>query len=185
MATKVLIENGRAIGRSIPRRKPATVYADREVDPEWRRGQLAEVLLLSGIGPAIELREIGIEVVHDLPGVGKNFQDHMDVYITAETAPVSYNEEDRPLKATTSTIQYLLFKTGPLTACVAEAGAFIRSSDEVRSPDIQIHCLPAYVVDHGRQRIKGTASRSTPAICGRSSIGGGQAAFGRSDRPAR
>jgi choline dehydrogenase-like flavoprotein len=49
----------------------------------------------------------------------------------------------------------LLFRTGPLTACVAEAGAFIRSSDEVRSPDIQIHCLPAYVIDHGRQRVRG------------------------------
>ena len=52
-------------------------------------------------------------------------------------------------------VQYLLYRTGPMTACVAEAGAFIRSSDDVVSPDIQIHCLPAYVIDHGRQRRKG------------------------------
>jgi hypothetical protein len=94
-------------------------------------------------------------VVHDLPGVGKNFQDHMDVYLTAETAPVSYNGEDRWDKAARHGIQYLLYKTGPVTACVAEAGAFVSSSPDVRSPDIQIHCLPAYVVDHGRIRVKG------------------------------
>ena len=59
------------------------------------------------------------------PGVGKNFQDHMDVYLTAETAPVSYNGEDRWDKAARHGIQYLLYKTGPVTACVAEAGAFV------------------------------------------------------------
>ena len=79
----------------------------------------------------------------------------MDVYLTAETAPVSYNMEDRPLRAMKHGIQYLAFKTGPVTACVAEAGAFVRSSDKVENPDIQIHCLPAYVIDHGRMRIKG------------------------------
>jgi choline dehydrogenase-like flavoprotein len=113
------------------------------------------LLLLSGIGPADELRALGIDVVHDLPGVGKNLQDHMDVYLTAETAPVSFNREDRPLRATSSAIQYLLFKTGPFTACVCEAGAFVRSGDEAESPNIQIHCLPAYVIDHGRMRVKG------------------------------
>ena len=68
----------------------------------------------------------------------------MDVYLTAETAPVSYNGEDRWDKAARHGIQYLLYKTGPVTACVAEAGAFLCSSADVRSPDIQIHCLPAY-----------------------------------------
>ena len=77
------------------------------------------------------------------------------MYLTAETAPVSYNGEDRWDKAARHGIQYLLYKTGPVTACVAEAGAFVRSSAAVRSPDIQIHCLPAFVVDHGRMRIKG------------------------------
>jgi choline dehydrogenase-like flavoprotein len=114
------------------------------------------LLLLSGIGPADELRALGIEIVHDLPGVGKNFQDHMDVYIAAESrVPISYNGEDRWWRALRHGVQYLLYKTGPVTACVAEAGCFLSSSDAVRSPDIQIHCLPAYVVDHGRMRIAG------------------------------
>ena len=82
----------------------------------------------------------------------------MDVYLAAATAPVSYNQEDRPIRAIRHAIQYLLYKTGPMTACVAEAGAFIRSSEDVRSPDIQIHCLPAYVIDHGRLMVHGPMS---------------------------
>jgi choline dehydrogenase-like flavoprotein len=79
----------------------------------------------------------------------------MDVYLTAETAPVSYNESDRPLKALSAGLQYLLYRTGPVTASVCEAGMFVRSGDGVVSPDIQMHCLPAYVIDHGRQRVRG------------------------------
>ena len=80
------------------------------------------LLLLSGIGPADELSKVGVPVVHDLPGVGKNFQDHMDVYLTAETTPVSYNSSDRPDKAALAGLQYITTKTGPVTAWVCEAG---------------------------------------------------------------
>jgi choline dehydrogenase-like flavoprotein len=156
IATRVLVESGRAVGLQFRTKDSLeTVRANREVILSGGAVNSPKLLLLSGIGPADELREVGIDVIHDLPGVGKNFQDHMDAYITAETTPVSFNEEDRPLRAIRGTFQYLLFKTGPLTACVAEAGAFIRSGDDVRSPDIQIHCLPAYVIDHGRQRVRG------------------------------
>lgn len=157
-ATGVIVEGGRAVGlRYLKDGKPteARVEAGGEVVLSGGAVNSPRLLLLSGIGPADELRALGVDVVHDLPGVGKNFQDHMDVYLTAETAPVSYNGEDRWDKAARHGIQYLLYKTGPVTACVAEAGAFLRSSSAVRSPDIQIHCLPAYVVDHGRMRIKG------------------------------
>ena len=157
-ATGIIVEAGRAVGvRYLKRGKPveARVEAGGEVVSSGGAVNSPRLLLLSGIGPADELRALGIQVVHDLPGVGKNFQDHMDVYLTAETAPVSYNGEDRWDKAARHGIQYLLYRTGPVTACVAEAGAFLRSSADVRSPDIQIHCLPAYVVDHGRMRIKG------------------------------
>jgi choline dehydrogenase len=156
IGTKVLVENGRAVGLQYRHGDQNRVaYAEREVVLSGGAINSPRLLLLSGIGPADELRQLGIPVVHDLPGVGKNLQDHMDVYITAETAPVSYNGEDRWDRAAIHGVEYLLFKTGPVTACVAEAGAFIRSSDDVRSPDIQIHCLPAYVIDHGRMRVKG------------------------------
>ena len=113
------------------------------------------LLLLSGIGPGAELRSIGVPVVHDLPGVGKNFQDHMDVYLTAATTPVSYNSSDRPDKAVLAGVQYITTKTGPITASVCEAGMFVRSTPDVATPDIQMHALPAYVIDHGRMRVKG------------------------------
>ncbi len=162
MATRVLTENNRAVGIEYLRNKKEklSLYANREVILSGGAANSPKLLLLSGIGPADELKAHGIDVVHNLPGVGKNFQDHMDVYIAAECSqPLSYNGEDRWDKAVRHGIQYLLYKTGPVTACVAEAGCFVYSKEfsgvDVRSPDIQIHCLPAYVVDHGRKRIKG------------------------------
>jgi choline dehydrogenase-like flavoprotein len=156
-ASRVIVESGRATGVQYLHQGEACVaHAANEVVLSGGAVNSPKLLLLSGIGPADELKALGIDVVHDLPGVGKNFQDHMDVYIAAECSqPVSYNGEDRWFRAIPHGIQYLLYKTGPVTACVAEAGCFIRSSGDVRSPDIQIHCLPAYVVDHGRKRIKG------------------------------
>ena len=156
-ATAVLLQNGRATGIEYVRGRTRTkVRAERELILSGGAVNSPKLLLLSGIGPADEIARHGIKPVHDLPGVGKNFQDHMDVYLAAECSqPISYNGHDRWDRALRHGIQYLLYKTGPVTACVAEAGCFVKSSPEVRSPDIQIHCLPAYVVDHGRMRIKG------------------------------
>ncbi|MFK7845986.1 MAG: GMC family oxidoreductase, partial [Rhodothermales bacterium] len=161
-ATRVLMESNRAVGIEYlhNKKESRSLYANREVILSGGAANSPKLLLLSGIGPADELSALGIDVVHDLPGVGKNFQDHMDVYIAAECSqPLSYNGEDRWDKAIKHGIQYLLYKTGPVTACVAEAGCFVYSKEfsgvDARSPDIQIHCLPAYVVDHGRKRIKG------------------------------
>jgi choline dehydrogenase len=156
LGTKVVVENGRAVGLEYTvKDKPTRAYANAEVVLSGGAINSPRLLLLSGIGPGAELAELGIPVVHDLPGVGKNLQDHMDVYLTAETIPVSYNQSDRPLTALNVGLQYLLYRTGPATASVCEAGMFVRSSDAVATPDIQMHCLPAYVIDHGRQRVKG------------------------------
>ena len=157
LASRVLIEKGRAIGiEYLHGRNSHEVRAACEVILCGGAVNSPKLLLLSGIGPADEVDFHGIDPKHDLPGVGKNFQDHMDVYIAAEcSSPVSYNGQDRWDRAILHGFQYLLYKTGPVTACVAEAGCFVKSSEDVRSPDIQIHCLPAYVVDHGRMRIKG------------------------------
>ena len=158
LATRILLDKGRATGIEYlaQGRTKTHVHADREVILSGGAVNSPKLLLLSGIGSADELRTHGIETVHNLPGVGQNFQDHMDVYIAAECSrPLSYNGHDRWDRALRHGIQYLLYKTGPVTACVAEAGCFVRSSPDVRSPDVQIHCLPAYVVDHGRMRIKG------------------------------
>ena len=157
MATRILLTQGRATGiEYIHHKSRVQIRAEREVILSGGAVNSPKLLLLSGIGPADELTPLGIQVHHDLPGVGKNFQDHMDVYLAAESSqPVSYNGHDRWNRAFLHGIQYLLYKTGPVTASVCEAGCFLKSSPDVRSPDIQIHCLPAYVVDHGRMKIKG------------------------------
>jgi choline dehydrogenase len=154
-ALRVVVERGRAVGVEYRHgNKTLVARADGEVVLSGGAVNSPKLLMLSGIGPADHLRAVGVNPVHDLPGVGANYQDHMDVYLTAFTEPVSFNQEDRPDRAVRHAIQYLLYRTGPLTACVCEAGAFVHSSD-VETPDIQIHCLPAFVVDHGRRRIKG------------------------------
>jgi choline dehydrogenase-like flavoprotein len=160
LAGRVVVENGRAVGVEYATKEGrAIARANREVILSGGAVNSPKLLMLSGIGDAAELKQVGIEPVHHLPGVGKNFQDHMDVYLTAETAPVSYNMEDRPDRAARHMLQYLLYRKGPMTAAVCEAGAFVYSSEfggpEAESPDIQMHILPAYVIDHGRQRRKG------------------------------
>ena len=146
-ATRILVEDGRAVGVEYRQAgRPLTARADREVIVSAGTINSPKLLLLSGIGPAAELADLGIEVVCDLPGVGKNFQDHMDVFVSAETRPVSYSRRNRFPNRLLHMLEYRLFRTGPMAAAVAEAGAFIRSGDSVSAPDIQIHCLPSFVV---------------------------------------
>jgi len=147
-ATRVLVEHGRAVGLTYVRgTEERTVRAAEEVVVSAGAINSPRLLLLSGIGPAEELRAAGVEVVHDLPGVGKNLHDQVEVYVTAESSkPISYTGEDRWDKAIRHGLQWALYKTGPATATITEAGAFLSSSESVRSPDIQLHFLPAYVV---------------------------------------
>ena len=119
LATRVLVKDGRAHGLEYTvKGKPTVAYADREVVLSGGAVNSPRLLLLSGIGPADELRAVGVNTDHDLPGVGKNFQDHMDVYLTAETTPVRYNESDRFFKALAAGVQYVLYRMGPVTASV-------------------------------------------------------------------
>ena len=146
--TKVNVDGGRATGVSyVKRGKATTVTAAREVIISAGAINSPRLLLLSGIGPAAELEAIGISPVLDLPGVGKNLHDQLEVYITTETTdPITYSGENRWDKALRHGLQYLLYRTGPATATITEAGAFVSSSPDVTSPDLQLHMLPAYVV---------------------------------------
>lgn len=146
--TRVLMERGRAVGVDYLRGgKQQQARAGSEVIVSAGAINSPRLLLLSGIGPAEELAAAGVPTIHDLPGVGKNLQDQLEVYITAEcSGPLSYSGEDRWHRAALHGLQWALYKTGPATATITEAGAFIRSSADVRSPDVQLHFLPAYVV---------------------------------------
>ena len=114
----MLVKDGRAHGLEYTvKGKPTVAYADREVVLSGGAVNSPRLLLLSGIGPADELRAVGVKTDHDLPGVGKNFQDHMDVYLTAETTPVSYNEinrRDTPWRTTSGTSNVAQLRHGAL-----------------------------------------------------------------------
>ncbi|HEX2776697.1 MAG TPA: GMC oxidoreductase, partial [Candidatus Acidoferrales bacterium] len=120
--------------------------ADREVILSGGTINSPQVLLLSGIGPADELAKAGVPTLHDLPGVGKNLQDHVMVSVGYFcTKPVSMaSAESLP-----NFLRYLLFKRGPLVSNVAEAGIFLGSTAGLAEPDLQILFGPAYYVNHG------------------------------------
>ena len=112
-----------------------------------------QTLLLSGIGPADQLRELGIAVNHDLPGVGQNLQDHLDVCVLrSSTQAITYDQANEMAIG----LNYWARHNGIGSSNIAEAGAFIasRDSDDLR-PDVQLHFVPAQLDDHGRNRLPG------------------------------
>jgi choline dehydrogenase len=156
-ATRVLIENGRAVGvEYVRRRKRYTARAAQEVLLAGGAINSPQLLLLSGVGPAEELRKIGLPVTHDLPGVGKNLQDHLNVNIVQRaTKGVTLDSKGRGLGTIPVALEFLLYKTGPGTSNVAEAGAFAMSNLGAATPDIQYHFIPAQVVNHARTPMDG------------------------------
>jgi choline dehydrogenase-like flavoprotein len=153
IATRILIEHGRATGIEYVEssaRTPQVARADGEVLVSAGAIGSPKLLLLSGIGPADELRTLGIEVVHDLPGVGRNLQDHIDVYVISELCcPYSYNKHTQLHRQLWAGIQYYAFGCGPVTSNLAEAGGFWYADPNARSPDIQFHFLPGSGLEAG------------------------------------
>ena len=155
MAQKVTIENQRATGLLVTiNGKTTAVHANKEVILSGGAINSPQLLLLSGIGPAAELAEHDIECQHDLPGVGKNLQDHLDVCLVQHcTQKITYDT----LSDVMTGLRYYLFKDGPGTSNVAEAGGFWQSplaTDD--RPDLQFHFVPAMLDDHGRNRLEGS-----------------------------
>lgn len=113
-----------------------------------------QLLMLSGIGPAMQLRRHGIDVVFDAPQVGENLQDHLDICtLQHATRPITY---DRLSDVRVAFDYYLRGHSGIGSSNIAEAGGFVRSRlapDE--RPDIQLHFVPAMLDDHGRHRLSG------------------------------
>jgi choline dehydrogenase len=155
-ATRVVIEQGRATGVDYVevQGEPQHARAEREVLVTSGAVGSPKLLLLSGIGPADELRPLGIEPVHDLPGVGRNFQDHIDVYVISElNGPHSYNRHTRPHRQLWCAAQYYLFGSGPITSNLAEAGGFWFVDQAARSPDVQFHFLPGSGLEAGVEQL--------------------------------
>ncbi len=101
-----------------------------------------KLMMLSGVGPAAHLQEHGIDVVHDLPGVGENLNDHFGIDIVAElTGHYSLDKYNKPHWALWAGAEYILFRSGPVTSNVVEGGAFWHSGDTGSIPDLQFHFL--------------------------------------------
>jgi len=140
---RVVVEQGRAVGIEIAEgegRLPRTVRAEREVIVAAGAIGSPKLLLQSGIGPAAHLREVGVSVVHDLPGVGANLQDHLDLFVIAEcTGDHTYDKYNKPHHAAWAGLQYLLLRKGPVASSLFETGGFWYARPGARSPDIQFH----------------------------------------------
>src|SRR5690606_22910841 len=155
-ARRVVIENGRATGVEIENRSGIQVVrANREVIVAASSINSPKLLLLSGIGPAEQLRQHGIEVIADRPGVGQNLQDHMELYIQQESLqPITlYSKLNLCSKALIGA-QWLFFKTGLGASNHFEAAAFVRSRAGVDYPDIQYHFIPVAIRYDGKAAAK-------------------------------
>jgi choline dehydrogenase len=143
--TRMIIEKGRATGvEYLKDGSLARAYAGREIILSAGVVNTPKALLLSGIGPAEELKKAGVKPVHDLPGVGKNLQDHVDCVMSWECRePITLFSELRADKLIPAVVQGMLFGKGITTTFPYEAGAFIRSNEALVAPDIQLHFMPA------------------------------------------
>ena len=111
-----------------------------------------QLLMLSGIGNAEELKKLDISVQHDLRGVGENLQDHLETYLQYEcTKPVTLYTSYNPIRMAFIGIEWFIFKSGVAAYSNLETGGFVRSNDMVDYPNIQYHFFPSLVLDHGRQ----------------------------------
>lgn len=156
-ARKVVIENGKAIGVEIERGgKIETIYASQEVILAASSINSPKMLLLSGIGPADELAAHGIDVVADRKGVGKNLQDHLELYLQAAASePVSLFKYWNLFGKAYVGARWLLTKSGPGATNQFESAAFIRSQAGVKYPDIQYHFLPIAIRYDGQAAAEG------------------------------
>ena len=150
-ARRIVVESGRAVGVDYAfRGRPRSARASREVILAAGAIGSPRLLMLSGLGPAAHLMEHGIEVVADLPGVGRNLQDHVDIDIVYELFERnSFDKYARPHWMLWAGLQYLLFRSGPAASTLVEGGAFTFADRSAPTPDLQFHFLPGAGLEPG------------------------------------
>ncbi|MGR9245729.1 GMC family oxidoreductase [Rhizobium leguminosarum] len=153
---RIIVEGGRATGVEIvTSRGLEIVRAEREVLVSSGAIGSPKLLLQSGIGPADHLRSVGVKVLHDLPGVGENLQDHLDLFVIAEcTGDHTYDGVAKLPRTLWAGIQYVLFRTGPVASSLFETGGFWYADPQARSPDIQFHLGLGSGIEAGVERLK-------------------------------
>ncbi|NKK67348.1 alanine-phosphoribitol ligase [Rhizobium leguminosarum bv. viciae] len=153
---RIIVEGARATGVEIvTSHGQEIVRADREVLVSSGAIGSPKLLLQSGIGPADHLKSVGVKVIHDLPGVGGNLQDHLDLFVIAEcTGDHTYDGVAKFHRTLWAGIQYVLFRTGPVASSLFETGGFWYADPEARSPDIQFHLGLGSGIEAGVERLK-------------------------------
>jgi choline dehydrogenase len=146
LTTRVLVEAGRAVG--VEYRCGGQLHraqVDGEVVLAGGAVNSPQLLLLSGIGPATHLREVGVDVVHDLPGVGQGLQDHPAMPFICSARGSSLKDAESPRQVA----DYYLRRRGMLTSNVGEGGSFFRSRSDLEDVDLQFHFAPVKFYGQG------------------------------------
>ena len=168
VSDRVLFNGDRAAGVSVLLNNTRQEFrARREVILSAGAINSPQILLRSGIGPAADLHEMGIEIIQDLQGVGENLQDHVGVVSQfACTQPVTLHRSAGPIGRIIAGIKYLTSGSGDASFPPTAAGAFFRSSPEKDLPDMQIHFASVAIKDvHGREGIQPEHGFSSIVYC--------------------
>ena len=152
MASKIILQDNRAVGVIYRQGKQVhRIMAAKEVVLSAGAINSPQLLMLSGIGPKEELSKHGIPLAHELPGVGKNLQDHLDVILIEKSSQKeSYGFSWQfGLKALMAPFEYIKSKSGLLASNAAEAGGFAKTDPSLDQPDVQFHFTPSWLRNHG------------------------------------
>ena len=146
---RILFEGSRAVGIAWEADgKLHEARAEREVVLSAGAFGTPQILMLSGVGPADHLKAVGVDVRHDLPGVGANLHDHPEIHIQHRSKlPVTLNGYLRLDRKVRAGLEWFLFKTGMCARNFSNTGAFLCSGPAVAHPDIQFHFAPCFFLE--------------------------------------
>lgn len=149
---KIIIENNKAVGvEYLSGKKTEKVYCNKEVIVSAGSFGSPQILMLSGIGDEGELKKVGVHIVKNLPGVGKNLQDHLFYAATCLcNQKISLNSYIKVLPKIGATIKYLFQKKGPFTISLLEGVAFLKLDKSLDRPNLQFHFAPLQVGNDGK-----------------------------------
>ncbi|MEM9786927.1 MAG: choline dehydrogenase [Pseudomonadota bacterium] len=166
LVEKVEIKDKRATGVTYTDRggNLQTVRARKEVILCGGAINSPQIMMLSGLGEAAQLTENGIEVINDLPAVGKNMQDHLQARLVYKCNEPTLNDEVSSLFGQAKIgLKYLMFRAGPMTMAASLATGFMKSREDVETPDIQFHVQPLSAENPGKGADKFSAF--TMSVC--------------------
>jgi choline dehydrogenase len=157
LTRRIIMDGKTAVGVEYQQGETTTrVRARKEVLVCASAFNSPKLLMLSGIGPAEQLREHGIDVVHDLPGVGENLQDHLEVWVQQRCSQnITLNGWLNPLAQAWIGARWLLTKTGLGASNQFESNGYIRSKPGLKWPDLQYHFLAGAIAYDGSSAVKG------------------------------